>query len=40
LPGTEVAFKKEVKYERFFALFPTMKFGRLGKKSGAVSADQ
>jgi hypothetical protein len=32
LPGTEVAFKKEVKYERFFALFPSMKFGTLGKK--------
>jgi hypothetical protein len=32
LPGTEVAFEKEVKYERFFALFPSMKFGQLGKK--------
>ena len=32
LPGTEVAFEKEVKYERFFALFPSMKFGRLGEK--------
>ena len=32
LPGTEVAFEKEVKYERFFALFPSMKFGKLGKK--------
>ena len=32
LPGTEVAFEKEVKYERFFALFPSMKFGSLGKK--------
>jgi hypothetical protein len=32
LPGTEVAFKKEVKYERFFALFPSMKFGTLRKK--------
>ena len=31
LPGTEVAFEKEVKYERFFALFPSMKFGSLGK---------
>jgi hypothetical protein len=31
LPGTEVAFENEVKYERFFALFPTMKFGKLGK---------
>jgi hypothetical protein len=27
LPGTEVAFEKEVKYERFFALFPNMKLG-------------
>jgi hypothetical protein len=27
LPGTEVAFEKEVKYERFFALFPTIKLG-------------
>ena len=32
LPGTEVAFEKGVKYERFFALFPSMKFGRLGEK--------
>jgi len=32
LPGTEIAFEKEVKYERFFALFPIMKFGKLGKK--------
>jgi hypothetical protein len=32
LPGTEVAFENEVKYERFFALFPSMKFGKLGKK--------
>jgi hypothetical protein len=32
LPGTEVAFEKEVKYERFFALFPSMKFGKLAKK--------
>jgi hypothetical protein len=32
LPGTEVAFKKEVKYERFFALLPSMKLGTLGKK--------
>jgi hypothetical protein len=31
LPGTEVAFETEVKYERF-ALFPSMKFGKLGKK--------
>jgi hypothetical protein len=32
LPGTEVAFEKDVKYKRFFALFPSMKFGSLGKK--------
>ena len=32
LPGTEVAFEKEVKYERFFVLFPSLKFGTLGKK--------
>ena len=32
LPGTEVAFENEVKYERFFALFPSMKFRKLGKK--------
>jgi len=31
LPGTEVAFEKEVKYERFFILFPSMKYG-FGKK--------
>ena len=32
LPGTEVAFKKEVQYARFFVLFPNMKRGNLGKK--------
>jgi hypothetical protein len=32
LSGTEVAFEMEVKYERFFALFPSMRFGKLGKK--------
>src|SRR6266568_5889837 len=32
LPGTEIAFEKEVKYERCFALFASMKFGKLGKK--------
>jgi hypothetical protein len=31
LPGTEVAFEKEVKYERLFALFPGMRPGKLGK---------
>jgi hypothetical protein len=28
LPGTEVAFQKEVKYERFFTLFPNVKLGK------------
>ena len=28
LPGTEVAFEKEVKYERTFSLFPNMKPGK------------
>jgi hypothetical protein len=28
LPGTEVAFEKEVKYERTFSLFPNMKLGK------------
>jgi hypothetical protein len=28
LPGTEVAFEKEVNYERFFALFPNTKLGK------------
>jgi len=32
LPGTEVAFEKEVQYERFFVLVPGMKHGNLGKK--------
>jgi hypothetical protein len=32
LPGTEVAFEKEVQYERFFVLFPSMKHRNLGKK--------
>ena len=27
LPGTEVAFEQEVRYERFFALFPRRKLG-------------
>src|SRR6266849_4236071 len=27
LPGTEVAFEKEVKYEHTFSLFPNMKLG-------------
>ena len=33
LPGTEIAFEKEVKYERFFVLFPSMKFGKLETKA-------
>jgi hypothetical protein len=28
LPGTEVAFEKEVKYERFFTLFPNVTLGK------------
>jgi hypothetical protein len=28
LPGTEIAFEKEVEYERFFAFFPNMKLGK------------
>jgi hypothetical protein len=28
LPGTEVAFQKEVKYEPFFTLFPDVKLGK------------
>ena len=32
LPGTEIAFEKQVKYERFFVLFPSMKFGKLETK--------
>jgi hypothetical protein len=28
LPGMEVAFEKEVKYERFFTFFPNMKPGK------------
>ena len=28
LPGTEVAFEKEVRYERFFSLLPNMKLGK------------
>jgi hypothetical protein len=28
LPGTEVAFEKEVKYERFFAFLPNMKLAK------------
>ena len=32
LPGTEVVFEKEVQYERFFVLFPSIKHGNLGRK--------
>jgi hypothetical protein len=32
LPGTEVVFEKEVQYERFFILFPSMKHRNLRKK--------
>jgi hypothetical protein len=32
LPGTEVAFEKEVQYERFLVLFPSMKYAYLEKK--------
>jgi len=32
LPGTEVAFEKEVQYERFFVLFPSMKHGNPKQK--------
>jgi hypothetical protein len=32
LPGTEVAFEEEVKYERFFSFLPNMKLGKVGKK--------
>ena len=28
LPGTEIAFKNEVEYERFFTLLPNMKLGK------------
>jgi hypothetical protein len=31
LPGTEVAFEQEVRYERFFALFPKMKLGKTAR---------
>jgi hypothetical protein len=31
LPGTEVAFEQEVRYERFFALFPKMKPGKTAR---------
>src|SRR5436189_75095 len=32
LPSTEVAFEKEVQYERLFVLFQGMKHGKLGKR--------
>src|SRR5262245_1977905 len=28
LPGTEIAFEKEVRYDRFFALFPNIKLAK------------
>jgi hypothetical protein len=32
LPGTEIAFEKQVQYERFFVLFPSMRHANVEKK--------
>jgi len=40
LPGTEIAFEKEVKYERFFCSFPEHKIRKARGESGTVPADQ
>ncbi len=40
LSGTEVAFETEVKYERFFALYPEHEIREAREESGAVPADQ
>ena len=40
LPGTEVAFEKEVKYERFFCSLPDHEIRETREESGAVPADQ
>jgi hypothetical protein len=40
LPGTEVAFEKEVKYERFFALLPNMKLGKKVARFRQINVDK
>jgi hypothetical protein len=40
LPGTEVAFEKEVKYERFFTLFPNMKLGKKVARFRQINVDR
>jgi hypothetical protein len=40
LPGTEVAFEKEVKYERFFTLFPNVKLGKKVARFRQINVDR
>jgi hypothetical protein len=40
LPGTEVAFEKEVKYERFFALLPNRKLGKKVARFRQINVDK
>jgi hypothetical protein len=40
LPGTEVAFEKEVKYERFFALLSNMKLGKKVARFRQINVDK
>jgi hypothetical protein len=40
LPGTEVAFEKEVKYKRFFALLPNMKLGKKVARFRQINVDK
>jgi hypothetical protein len=40
LPGTEVAFEKEVTYKRFFALFPNMKLGKKVARFRQINVDK
>ena len=39
LPGTEVAFEKEVRYERFFSLLPNMKLGKKVARFRRINMD-
>jgi len=39
LPGTEVAFEKEVQYERFFSFLPNMKLGNKVARFRRINMD-
>ena len=39
LPGTEIAFEKEVQYERFFSFLPNMKLGKKVARFRRINID-